>query len=141
MHLRPFRESDRASVIALWRAAGLLRPWNDPERDIDRKVALNDELFVVGEDAAGVLVAVVMIGYDGHRGWVYYLAVDPDCQGQGLGRVLMQAAEHRLLALGCPKLNLQVRVGNESVLAFYRALGYEVDAAVGLGKRLIVDGD
>lgn len=141
MHIRPFRASDRAAVIALWDAAGLLRPWNDPDRDIDRKLSLDDELFLVGERDTGELVAVAMVGYDGHRGWVNYLGVDPTHQGLGLGRAMMREAERRLLALGCPKLNLQVRSGNASVLAFYRALGYEIDETVSLGKRLIVDAD
>lgn len=128
-------------MIALWDAAGLLRPWNDPDRDIDRKLSLDDELFLVGERDTGELVAVAMVGYDGHRGWVNYLGVDPTHQGLGLGRAMMREAERRLLALGCPKLNLQVRSGNASVLAFYRALGYEIDETVSLGKRLIVDAD
>lgn len=141
MHIRPFRAADRSAVIALWDAAGLLRPWNDPDRDIDRKLSLDDELFLVGERDTGELVAVAMVGYDGHRGWVNYLGVDPAHQGLGLGRAMMREAERRLLALGCPKLNLQVRSGNASVLAFYRALGYEIDETVSLGKRLIVDAD
>ena len=132
-------QDDRAAVISLWRACALIRPWNDPDRDIDRKLALQDDLFLVGVEE-GEIIATAMVGYDGHRGWVNYLAVAPSRQGRGHGRALMEAAEHRLLALGCPKLNLQVRGGNEPVLAFYAALGYTVDDAVSLGKRLIVDG-
>jgi len=139
MLIRPFARTDRAATIALWRRCELVRPWNDPDRDIDRKLAVDDGLFLVGERDAE-LVAAMMVGYDGHRGWVNYLAVDPGLQGQGIGRLLMQEAERRLEAIGCPKLNLQVRNENEAVLAFYRALGYRVDAAVSLGKRLIPDG-
>jgi ribosomal protein S18 acetylase RimI-like enzyme len=80
-----------------------------------------------------------MAGYDGHRGWVNYLAVAPDLRGRGLARSLMTAVEMRLTAVGCPKLNLQVRNDNEAALGFYRAIGYDVDAAVSLGKRLIPD--
>jgi len=143
MKLRTFHPDDRTEVIDLWQRCNLTRPWNDPDRDIDRKLSVRDELFLVAESTAfpdGLkIVGVAMAGYDGHRGWVNYLAVDPAQRGQGLGRALMVEAERRLLALGCPKLNLQVRSGNESVLAFYRSLGYEVDATVGLGKRLIED--
>jgi len=142
MLIRPFDDTDptadRRAVIALWRRCDLLRPWNDPNRDIDRKLAMGDELFLVGEQE-DELIAAVMVGYDGHRGWVNYLAVDPSRQGQGIGRRLMHEAERRLEALGCPKLNLQVRDGNETVLAFYRSLGYRMDATVSLGKRLIPD--
>ena len=147
MNIRPYRYSeppdagqdDRAAVISLWQACALTRPWNDPDRDIDRKLALQDDLFLVGVED-GEIIATAMVGYDGHRGWVNYLAVAPSRQGRGHGRALMEAAEQRLVALGCPKLNLQVRGGNEPVLAFYTALGYAVDDAVSLGKRLIVDG-
>ena len=97
------------------------------------------ELFLVGE-ADGRLVASAMAGYDGHRGWVNYLAVVPDAQGLGYGRALMAHIEAALLARGCPKLNLQVRSSNTAVLAFYRQLGYAQDEAVSLGKRLIADG-
>ena len=142
MEIRPYRHDalhdDRAAVVSLWQACGLTRPWNDPNRDIDRKLALDDGLLLVGIEDNDV-IATAMVGYDGHRGWVNYLAVAPSCQGRGFGRMLMEAAEQRLLALGCPKLNLQVRGGNEPVLAFYSALGYTVDDAVSLGKRLISD--
>ena len=146
MLIRAFRPADRAAVIDLWQRCGITRPWNDPDRDIDRKLAVRDDLFLVGVGNGGngdghgrTPIATMMVGYDGHRGWVNYLAVDPAFQGRGLGRVLMREAERRLQAIGCPKLNLQVRSDNGAVLAFYRALGYEVDAAVSLGKRLIAD--
>ncbi|MGN6444682.1 GNAT family acetyltransferase [Amnibacterium sp.] len=138
VHVRPFADADEDAVVALWQAAGLTRPWNDPHRDIARKRLVQRELFLVAEDEGG-LVGSAMAGYDGHRGWVYYLAVAPDRQGQGIGRLLMTEAEARLAALGCPKVNVQLRSGNEAVTAFYDRLGYAADGATGLGKRLIPD--
>jgi ribosomal protein S18 acetylase RimI-like enzyme len=96
------------------------------------------ELFIVAE-VEGALVGTVMCGYEGHRGWINYLAVLPVKQRAGIGRALMGEAEKKLRALGCPKINLQVRVGNEKVLAFYRALGFSVDDVVSMGKRLEKD--
>ena len=136
--IRPFREADEAQVVALWRACGLTRPWNDPHRDIARKLAMQRELFLVGEEG-GRIVASVMAGYEGHRGWVNYLAVDPGRRRAGLGARLMQRVEEMLLAQGCPKINLQVRASNAEVLAFYRALGYAQDEVVAMGKRLVPD--
>lgn len=140
---RTFAEDDTVAVVALWGACGLLRPWNDPYRDIARKTAEQPELFLVAEstDAAtpATLVGAGMAGYDGHRGWVNYLAVRPDQQGTGLGRAFMAEFERLLLARGCPKVNVQVRAGNERVLGFYASLGYAEDHAVSLGKRLIAD--
>lgn len=138
MTIRPFREADRQAVIALWRVSGLLRPWNDPDKDIDRKLAIQPDLLIVVEQE-GHLIATAMAGYDGHRGSVYYLAVDPSYQHQGIGRRLMERIEETLHALGCPKLNILVRTSNKEVLAFYRKLGYSADEAVSLGKRLIPD--
>jgi ribosomal protein S18 acetylase RimI-like enzyme len=136
--IREFRRGDEEAVVALWVACDLTRPWNDPRRDIERKLAHSPTLFLVGEDE-GVLVGSVMAGYDGHRGWINYLAVHPSVQGGGLGRALMSAAEVRLRALGCPKINLQVRAGNEAACAFYDAVGYERQDLVDFGKRLISD--
>jgi ribosomal protein S18 acetylase RimI-like enzyme len=124
--------------VSLWSRCGLLRPWNDPSRDIQRKLARDPGGLLVLE-AGDRLAGAVMAGYDGHRGWVNYLAVDPAYQGQGLGRLLMHEAERRLLAAGCPKVNLQVRTSNEHAVAFYRHLGYDVDDVVSMGKRLIND--
>jgi ribosomal protein S18 acetylase RimI-like enzyme len=136
--VRSFADDDEDAVVALWTAAGLNRPWNDPHRDIARKKQVQRELFLVAEDG-GAVVGTAMAGYDGHRGWVHYLAVAPERQGGGLGRTLMAAAESRLLALGCPKVNVQIRSGNEAVAAFYDRLGYAPDAATSLGKRLVPD--
>ena len=138
LRVREFRDADEQAVVDLWRAAGLVRPWNDPHRDIARKKQVQRELFLVAEDAGGV-VGSAMAGYDGHRGWVYYVAVAESHRGAGTGRLLMAEVEVRLLALGCPKVNVQVRGGNEPVAAFYDRLGYAPDGATGLGKRLIPD--
>jgi ribosomal protein S18 acetylase RimI-like enzyme len=136
--LRSFQEGDRNDLIGLWMECGLVRPWNDPDRDIARKLAHDPENLVVLV-LDGSLVGAVMIGYDGHRGWANYLAVRPGYQGRGFGRILMAEVERRLAARGCPKLNLQVRASNEGVVAFYRHLGYLTDEVVSLGKRLVDD--
>ena len=118
-----------------------MRPGAPVERsapDIERKLSEQPELFLVGEDS-GVLVASAMFGFDGTRGWVHYLAVAPSRQGHSLGRALMAEGERLLLDRGCPKVNLQVREGNEAVLGFYHAIGYQRDAVINLGKRLIPD--
>lgn len=133
--IRPFEDADEAAVVALWQRAGLTRPWNDPAKDIRRKRAEQPELFGVLTEH-GEIVGTVMAGYEGHRGWINYLAVDPSRRQQGLGRRLMNWSEVRLRERGCPKINLQVRHGNEAVLAFYAALGYADDNVVSLGKRL-----
>ncbi|UYP32149.1 GNAT family acetyltransferase [Pseudomonas sp. Z8(2022)] len=138
MLIRPFRLSDEAAVVDLWQRCDLTRPWNDPYKDIQRKLKVQPELFLVGE-IDGELVASAMAGYEGHRGWVNYLAVSPQRRQQGLARQLMAYIEEQLLAMGCPKLSLQVRDTNRAALAFYERLGYKVDASVSLGKRLIAD--
>jgi len=136
--IRPYRTSDEASVIALWDSCDLLRPWNDPKKGIQRKLGVQAEWFLVGlEDEQ--IVATVMAGYEGHRGWVNYLAVAPGQRRQGRGRAIMAAAEELLEAAGCPKLNLQIRGTNTSAIHFYRRLGYELDDVVSLGKRLAAD--
>jgi ribosomal protein S18 acetylase RimI-like enzyme len=138
MDIRVFEEQDEAAVIALWQDCGLVVAHNDPRRDIARKLQVGGELFLVGVEK-GELVASVMGGYEGHRGWVNYLAVSPAHQRGGYGRLLMQAMECRLLELGCPKLNLQIRSSNEAVIAFYNSIGYAQDPVVSMGKRLISD--
>lgn len=138
MEIRCYRPDDEQAVIRLWERCGLIRPWNDPRKDIERKLSEQPELFLVGQHGADV-IATVMAGFDGHRGWVYYLAVAPEQRGKSYGRQLMQAVERLLLARGCPKLNLQVRASNQDVLAFYRKLGYVQDDVVSLGRRLVED--
>ena len=125
-------------MIEIWQRCGLTRPWNNPDLDIDRKLKVQPELFLVAVLADRVL-ATVMAGYEGHRGWMNYLGVSPDHQGRGLARQLIEEVEQRLLAVGCPKINLQVRADNQQAVSFYRALGYQVDESISLGKRLIAD--
>ena len=138
MEIRRFAETDSEAVIALWQRCGLLRPWNDPRKDIARKLRVQPELFLVGV-VDGRVAASVMAGYEGHRGWINYLAVDPGLRRGGLGRAMMAAAEKGLAELGCPKVNLQIRRGNEDVVAFYDRLGYVEDDVVSMGKRLESD--
>jgi ribosomal protein S18 acetylase RimI-like enzyme len=143
MEIRAFRASDQAEVIALWGRSGLVRSWNDPVLDIQRKLAVQPELFlvaVVADDGAEAVVGSAMAGYDGHRAAVYYLAVAPERRGQGIGRALMTCIEERLVILGCPKLNILIRTSNLQVRGFYSALGYVPDDVECLGKRLISDG-
>lgn len=136
--IRPFQSSDEPAVVRLWTDCGLVVPWNDPRRDIQRKKAVQSELFLVGCTAKQI-VATVMAGYDGHRGWLNYLAVHPEHQHTGIGRRMVREAESRLDAVGCPKVNLQVRRTNADVIAFYRRIGYRIDDVVSLGKRLEPD--
>lgn len=135
MIVRAYDSQDRAAVIALWHACGLVAANNDPGADIDLKLTMQPELFLVGE-RSGEVVATVMAGFDGHRGWINYLATSPDHQREGLGREMMQAAEVRLVARGCPKINLQIRGGNTDVRGFYESLGYEVEDRISMGKRI-----
>ncbi len=151
--IRCFHPDDTEAVVGLWNRCDLIRPWNDPYKDINRKLEHSPDLFYVmsgllpenavcGEFAATpVIVGAAMAAYEGHRGWVNYLAVEPALQGAGLGQKLMAHIEAELLKRGCPKINLQVRETNAAVIGFYRALGYQVDATVSLGKRLIPDAE
>jgi len=138
MRIRAFEPGDEAAIVALWQECGLTRPWNDPHKDIARKLTEQPDLFLVGTIGDEV-IASAMVGFDGHRGWVYYLAVAERHRRHSLGRALMQEAERLLIERGCPKLNLQVRSTNAGVLEFYRKLGYVPDETVSLGKRLIHD--
>ncbi len=138
VEIRPFQPSDESAVVALWEHCGLLRPWNNPQKDIQRKLKIQADLFLVAL-LGGRLAATVMAGYEGHRGWINYLAVAPDLQREGLGRLMMSRAEKRLREQGCPKINLQVRTSNRDVMAFYERLGYKQDDVVSMGKRLEQD--
>ena len=124
--------------MALWRDSGLTVPWNDPAKDIARKLHVQRDLFLVGSLEERI-VATVMAGYDGHRGWINYLAVAPDCRRQGFGLRMMDAAEERLAAMGCPKINLQIRRSNTQAVDFYRSIGFVEDATISMGKRLVDD--
>ena len=134
--IRPYRQADEADVIQLWKRCNLIVPLNDPVDDIATKIKMQPELFLVGA-REGRGIATVMAGYEGHRGWINYLAVDPDFQRQGIGRFLMSAVEKKLRKIGCPKINLQVRKSNASVIEFYERIGFTIDDVVGLGKRLV----
>lgn len=135
---RNFTADDTDSVVGLWHACDLTRPWNDPRKDIARKMTDRNGAFWVVENAHGI-IASVMVGYDGHRGTINYLAVTPVAQDQGIGGELMRRAEIYLTGLGCPKVCFCVRKDNLPVLSFYDRLGYEIDDVHFLGKRLILD--
>jgi ribosomal protein S18 acetylase RimI-like enzyme len=135
MEIRCFRPEDEPSVVVLWQQCDLVRPWNDPHRDICRKLTVNPEWFLVGLVDAKI-VATVMAGYEGHRGWLNYLAVAPHFHRRGLAREIVAEAERLLREAGCPKINLQIRTSNQAVISFYRRLGYTVDDVVSMGKRL-----
>jgi len=139
IEIRPFQPEDEAAVIRLWTDCGLVVPWNNPARDMARKRRVQPELFLLGWKD-GALVATVMAGYDGHRGWLNYLAVDPAYRRGGVGRFLVAEAEARLGAMGCPKINLQVRSANSEVIEFYKKIGFVEDDVVSLGRRLKPDG-
>ena len=138
MHIRPFQSIDEAAVIQLWNRSGLTRPWNDPLKDIKRKLCFQPGWFLVGllDDC---VIASAMVGYDGHRGWISYLAVDPDFQRTGHGRAIMAHAERLLHHVGCPKINIQIRKDNPDAIAFYESIGFTEDAVVSFGKRLVPD--
>lgn len=138
MEVRTFVESDREAVIELWKDCELTRPWNDPSSDIDRKLKFQPDLFLVGSIGPR-LVGSAMAGYDGHRGSVFYLAIDPDFQGKGYGQKLMLHIEKLLTDIGCPKLNIVVRSTNSAVLSFYHDIDYSSDDVVSISKRLIPD--
>lgn len=138
MKIRTYKPEDQESVVALWKACELTRPWNNPNEDISRKLAVQPKLFFVGE-LEDVLIASAMAGYDGHRGSVFYLAISPQYQGSGYGKQLMQHIETVLESMGCPKANILVRSSNQKVMEFYDSLGYSIDEVVSFGKRLIPD--
>ncbi|MEO9634690.1 MAG: GNAT family acetyltransferase [Parasphingorhabdus sp.] len=135
MQISTASESDMGQVIALWEACELTRPWNDPVADY-RLALANETSAILLARADRDLVASVMTGFDGHRGWVYYLAVDPGHQKQGLGRKMMEAAEQWLRARDAPKIQLMVRDDNDRAIGFYNALGYDVQPVVTIGKKL-----
>lgn len=136
--IRAFEQIDEAAVVQLWQVCGLVSPSNDPAKDIQRKSKEHPELFLVAVADAGI-VGTVMAGYEGHRGWINYLAIDPAHRKEGIGRQLMTQAEDKLGKLGCPKVNLQVRIGNEEARAFYAKIGFVEDQVTSFGKRLSHD--
>ena len=136
--IRTYSHPDEEAVIALWVACGLVVPHNDPRKDIGRKLRVNPEWFLVGEEQHN-LVATCMAGYEGHRGWINYLAVSPAHRRQGIGGRMVDEAERLLREAGCPKINLQVRSSNAAVVSFYESRGFRPDPVISLGKRLEVD--
>jgi ribosomal protein S18 acetylase RimI-like enzyme len=135
-NIRPYREGDHDEVIALWKACfDYPSPHNDPEQAIRRKTSLNDNLFFVAESGEKIL-GTVMAGWDGHRGWIYSLAVENSRRREGIGRDLVTHAVKRLTERDCPKVNLQVMPGNESVVGFYRKLGFEKENRISMGLKL-----
>ncbi|GAB5481941.1 MAG: GNAT family acetyltransferase [Parasphingorhabdus sp.] len=126
---------DREAVLSLWEACGLTRPWNNADADFKRAIdGATSDILCLEED--GKLLATVMVGDDGHRGWVYYLGVLPDGRRKGFGRMIMAAAEQWLSERDAPKIQLMVRDDNEQAIGFYKALGYEVQPVVTIGRRL-----
>lgn len=133
--IRPFTTGDSDAVIDVWRRSGLLHPDNDPGKDIKRKLRVRPDLFLVGT-VGGSIVATIMIGYEGHRGWVNYLGVLPEHQRRGYARRMIGEAERLLRLEGCPKINLHVRTANTAALSFYERIGFSPNKVVSLGKRL-----
>lgn len=138
LQIRPFRPADENAVVELWLACKLVGLQNNPRKDIARKLRVNPEWFLVGE-VDGKIVATCMVGYEGHRGWINYLAAAPERQKRGIARQIMDEAERLLRQAGCPKINLQVRAANAQVIEFYKRIGFKVDDVVSMGKRLETD--
>jgi ribosomal protein S18 acetylase RimI-like enzyme len=136
--IRQFVPNDTNRVIFIWEKCDLVRSWNNPNFDIQRKLNFQKELFFVGL-LNDEIIATAMFGYDGHRGWLNYFAVLPNFQKRGFGKKLMTFGEMALVEKGCPKLNLQIRNDNTKAINFYQKVGYKEDAAVSFGKRLIED--
>ncbi len=136
--IRAFEQVDKETVLKIWHRCGLVTASNDPAKDIQRKLQVHPELFLVAV-LDGEVVGTVMAGYEGHRGWINYLAVDPVCRKKGIGRQLLANAESLLEALGCPKINLQVRSENAEARAFYAKAGFSEETVSSFGKRLIQD--
>ena len=135
MVIRELRAREASSAAALWEETGLTRPWNDPVADFHRALDRAGSTILGGFDGER-LIATAMVGHDGHRGWVYYLAVTPARQREGHGRALMSACEEWLVSRQVPKLNLMIRGSNEEAIGFYAALGYATDDRVVMSKRL-----
>lgn len=138
MEIRIFRQEDFEEVITLWDRCELLHPGNDPEMDIERKMNHSPELFLVAE-VGGAVVGTIMGGYDGHRGSACYLGVHPEYRGRGIANALLNRLEKRLMARGCPKMQVMVHEDNEVVTGMYERLGYEQQDMLMLERRLIED--
>ena len=136
MEIRNYQSADRQQVVNLWNdvfpnSTG----HNEPHRAIDRKIAVNDGLFFVALEN-DILAGTILAGYDGHRGWIYSVAVDPTHKRRGIGSALVRHAQEALQKIGCPKVNLQVRTDNAAVVAFYESLGFEAEQRISMGKRI-----
>ena len=140
LKIRAYAENDEPAILELWAACRLVVSHNDPRKDIRRKIGVNPEWFLIAEENDRI-VASCMVGYEGHRGWINYLAVSPDAQRRGIASRLMEEAEKLLRAAGCPKINLQIRSTNLQVIEFYQSLGFKIDEVASMGKRLEIDGD
>jgi ribosomal protein S18 acetylase RimI-like enzyme len=138
IEIRSYEPRDEIHVIRLWNKCGLVVPWNNPVRDIRRKLEVQPEMFLVCSLSTKI-IATVMAGYDGHRGWINYLTVHPDHRRTGIGKRMVEEAEILLRAAGCPKINLQVRSTNTKVIEFYKKIGFKVDDVISFGKRLVPD--
>jgi ribosomal protein S18 acetylase RimI-like enzyme len=138
LNIRTYQHTDMEDVIHVWDQCGLIRSWNNPKLDIQRKVNSGKDLFFVGE-LSNKIIATAMFGYDGHRGWLNYFAVLPQLQKSSFGKQLLEFGEKILVDKGCPKLNLQIRADNKEAINFYKAVGYVEDEVISFGKRLIRD--
>ncbi len=136
LQIRSYQAPDQDKVIEIWKKCGLIVPQNDPRQDIQTKLTVQPDLFLVGVFRQEI-IGTVMAGFEGHRGWINYLAVLPEYQHAGFGQQLMQKAEILLKNKGCPKINLQVRTTNIQVIEFYKKLGFQEDDVVSLGKRIL----
>ena len=138
MKIRPYQNNDEKDVIKLWHECNLVVPWNDPKLDIERKLKVNPDLFLVALIESKV-IATVMGGYEGHRGWINYLAVSSEIRQKGVGQKMVEEVEAKLGKLGCPKINIQIRSSNQDVIEFYGKIGFSVDDVISMGKRLVDD--
>jgi len=138
LHIRPYHANDETAVINLWTACNLVVSHNNPRKDIRRKLQVNPEWFLVGEQD-NLIVATCMAGYEGHRGWINYLAVSPGAQRRGIASRMMEEVERLLRQAGCPKINLQIRSTNLQVIEFYKSIGFKIDEVSSMGKRLESD--
>ena len=138
MTIREYEDStDRETVIRLWETVfdGHVSGHNDPAASIDRKKAINDNLFYVAVDASGAVIGTTMAGYDGHRGWLYSVAVAQDKRHKGIGRALIMHTLRELKKRGCPKVNLQVRGNNHQAIGFYEKMGFSRDDCISMGLK------
>jgi hypothetical protein len=134
--IRSYSHADQESVIKLWKTVFPDAPaHNDPDANIRSKLDIQPELFFLAK-SDGQIIGTAMSGFDGHRGWVYYVAVHPEYRRRGIGTALMKRVEESLSEIGCPKLNLQIRADNAEVQSFYESLGYRVEDRISMGKRL-----